>query len=58
MSLERQAALILICWVLAFFYIRWILAGIIAYQLNNSALKKRKKGMTFKERLLYRWYRE
>lgn len=58
MNIQRQAALILICWGLAFFYIRWILAGIIAYQLNNSALKKRKKGMTFKERLLYSRYRE
>ncbi len=58
MNIQRQAALIFLCWVLAFFYIRWILAGIIAYQLNNSALKKRKKGMTFKERLFYSRYRE
>ena len=58
MNIQRQATRYLRVWGLAFFYIRWILAGIIAYQLNNSALKKRKKGMTFKERLLYSRYRE
>ena len=58
MSLQRQIAIIILCWALAIFYIRWILSGIISYQLNNSALKKRQKGITFKERLLYSRYRE
>ena len=58
MSLERQAALILICWVLAFWGIRSELSCISSYQLNKNAYKKRKKGMTFKERLLYSRYRE
>lgn len=58
MSLQNQVAIIILCWALAIFYIRWIISGIIAYQLNNSALKKRKKGITFKERLLYSRYRE
>lgn len=58
LNLQRQIALIMICWALALFYIRWIISGIIAYQLNNSALKKRQKGITFKERLLYSRYCE
>lgn len=58
MNIQRQTALILICWALATFYIRWINSGIISYQLNNSAYKKRKKGMRFKEWFLYSRYRE
>lgn len=58
MNLQRQVVLIMICWALAIVYIRWILAGIIGYQLNNSAFKKRQKGITFKERFLYSRYRE
>ena len=37
MSLERQAALILICWVLAFWGIRSELSCISSYQLNKNA---------------------
>lgn len=58
LSLQRQIVLIVICWALAIFYIRWILAGIIGYQLNNSAFKKRQKGITFRERFFYSRYRE
>jgi len=58
MSLERQIALILICWILAFISIRSLLSGIIAYQLNSSASKKRKKGQTFAEWFLYARYRK
>ena len=58
MNIQRQAALILICWVLAFWEVRGELSGIIVYQLNNSAYKKRKKGMRFKEWFLYTRYRE
>lgn len=58
MSLERQIGLIIICWILALFYIRWLLCGVIAFQLNNSARKKRKKGQSLKERFLYTRYRE
>lgn len=58
MTIQRQAALILICWVLAFWEVRGELSGIIVYQLNNSAYKKRKKGMRFKEWFLYTRYRE
>lgn len=58
MRLQNQIAIILLCWAVAFFYIRWLLSGIISYQLNNSAYKKRKKGMRFKEWFLYSRYRE
>lgn len=58
MSLERQAALILICWVLAFWGIRSELSCISSYQLNKNAYKKRKKGMTFQEWFLYTRYRK
>ncbi len=58
MNLQSQTALILICWVVSFFYIRWLLSGIICYQLNNSAYRKRKMGMRFKEWFLYSRYRE
>lgn len=58
MNLQRQVALIAICYFLSFWCIRQELSGIIMYQLNNSAWKKRKKGMTFKEWLLYTRYRE
>ena len=58
MNLQRQAALIAICWFLAFWCIRSDLSGIIRYQLNKNAQKKRKKGMMFKEWFLYTRYRE
>ena len=53
MNLQRQVALIMICWILSFWCIRQENSGIIMYQLNNSAWKKRKKGMTFKEWFFY-----
>lgn len=43
MTLERQIGEILIWWFLAFVSIRALLSGIIVYQLNPSASKKRKK---------------
>lgn len=58
MNLKRQVALIMICWILSFCGIRQENSGIILYQLNNSAWRKRKKGMTFKEWFLYTRYRE
>ena len=58
MRLQNQIAIILLCWAVDFFYIRWLLSGIISYQLNNSADKKRKKGRRFKEWFLYSRYRE
>ncbi len=58
MSLERQILLVMLCYLLSFFYIRMFIWGVIGYQLNNSALKKRRKGLTFKEWLFYTRYRE
>jgi hypothetical protein len=58
LNLQRQVALIMICWILSFWCIQQENSGIIVYQLNNSAWKKRKKGMTFKEWLLYTKYRK
>ncbi len=37
------------CFIYAFFRIRSLFSTIIYYLMNNSAIKKRKKGMTFKE---------
>lgn len=58
MRLQNQIAIIILCWALAFISIRSLLSGIISYQLNNSAYKKRKKGMRFKEWFFYSRYRE
>lgn len=58
MSLGGQIFVVIICYLLSFLYIRGFLGGVKYYQLNNSARKKRKKGQTFKEWLLYSRYRE
>lgn len=58
MSFHNQIIVILLCFLLSFFDIRGFLYGIKRYQLNNSAYKKRKKGETFKEWLLYSRYKE
>lgn len=58
MSLEGQISVVIICFLLSFPYIRGFLSGVICYQLNKSAIKKRKKGQTFKEWFLYSRYRE
>ncbi len=46
-----------LAFLLAFFLLRWLYVSIIHYQLNSSARKKRKRGQTFKEWLLYSRYR-
>ena len=58
MNIQRQTALILICWVWSFWAVRWEFSNIVDYQLNKNAVKKRKKGMTLKEWFLYTRYRE
>ena len=47
MSFKNQVIVIILCYFLSVFFIRGFLYGIIRYQLNNSAYKKRKKGTTF-----------
>lgn len=49
---------ILLLYPLAFAIIRSNISGILDYQLNRSAMKKRKKGETVKEWFLYSRFRE
>ncbi len=58
MSIERQIILLVLSELLSFIYFRGFIVGIKFYQLNKSAYKKRKKGETFKEWLLYSGYKE
>lgn len=59
MSIERQILVISLMLIVMFLFFRSFYAGIKTYQLNNSAYKKRKKGETFREWLLYsRWKKE
>lgn len=53
MSIKGQVIVILLCFAISFLYIRGFLYGAIRHQINNSAYKKRKKGQTFKEWLLF-----
>jgi len=57
MSILNQIVFVVLCYLLAFFFIRWFLWGVKEYPLNNSARKKRKKGQTLKEWFLYSRYR-
>ncbi|MEA4895233.1 MAG: hypothetical protein VB064_08215 [Oscillospiraceae bacterium] len=45
-------------YLVSLLFIRTFIWGVEHYQLNNSAYKKRKKGQTFKEWLLYSRFRE
>ena len=58
MDIKNQLLVIFCCYVLCISFLRFFLYGIKRYQLNNSAYKKRKKGETFKEWLLYSRYKE
>lgn len=58
MSIERQIVLYVIGGLLTLLFFRDFIRGIKFYQLNKSAYKKRKKGETFKEWLLYSRYKE
>ena len=58
MSIALQISIIFLMLVFIFGYLRSFLFGIKRYQLNNSAYKKRKKGETFVEWLLYRRWKE
>lgn len=58
MSLKNQMVVIVLCFLISLLDIRGFFYGIKKYQLNNSAYKKRKKGETFKEWLLYSRYKE
>jgi hypothetical protein len=58
MSLKNQMIVILLCFLLAFFYIRGFLYGLKRYQLSNGALKRRKNRETFKEWFFYSLYKD
>ena len=58
MSFKYQVIVIILCYFISLIFVRGFLYGIKRYQLNNSAYKKRKKGETFKEWLLYSRYKE
>ena len=58
MKISEQFIGLLIMSIAYFIVIRWINLGFIRYQLNNSAYKKRKKGMSFKEWCFYSRYKE
>ena len=48
---------ILISFILSFVDLRFFFGGLIDYQINKSARKKRRQGMTFKEWLFYLRFR-
>ena len=58
LNLQRQLALVMICWVLSFLSIRQEISNILEYLLNKSAFKKRNKDMTFREWFLYTRFRK
>ena len=58
MSFPEQVFVILACFFIGFIYYRGYLAGMKRYQLNNSALKKRRKEETFKDWLFYSKFKE
>lgn len=58
MSLKDQVFVILGSFFLSMLYLRSLLSGIIRYQLNLSAYKKRKKRQTFREWLFYSRYKQ
>ena len=58
MPLRNQLGAQLILYFLSFIMIRWFISGVKSYQLNRSAIKKRKKGEKFKEWLFYSRYRD
>lgn len=48
---------ILISFILSFVDLRFFFGGLIDYQINKSARKKRRQGMTFKEWFFYLRFR-
>ena len=58
MSIKNQIIVVVLCFLMSFFYIRGFLYGVKRYQLNKSAYRKKVKGETFKEWLIYSRFRE
>lgn len=58
MSFGRQIIVLFGSFFVSFPYIRCFFYGLIRYQLNNSAYKKRKKRQSFKEWLFYDRFKE
>ena len=53
---DKPLLLIALASLYGFAYARSFLSGLIYYMLNKNAYRKRKKGQTFKEWLLYNRY--
>ncbi len=49
--------IVFLCLIYFFCYMRLVMTGIVDYLMNNSAIRKRKKGMTFKEWFCYSRFR-
>lgn len=58
MNLDGQIIVIFICFFISVWFDRGFLGGIVLYQLNNSAYKKRKKGETLREWLFFSRYHQ
>ena len=58
MTLKNEILLTSFMFFLAFCYLRSFLSSLVSYQLNKSAIRKRKKGQNFIEWLLYLRYKD
>lgn len=58
MLLKHQVLAIILIFFICFYFLRGFLSGMKWYQLNKSALKKKKKGETFVQWLLYLKFKE
>ena len=57
-SFSNQIIVIVLCFGLSLFFLRWFFWIVKRHCLNNSALKKTNKGQTFKDWLLYSRYHD
>lgn len=57
-KLYEHVCVVLFSNIIGLILIRWTLSGVISYQLNTNARKKRKQGQTKKEWLFYTRYRD
>ncbi len=58
MSIQDQIFIILAMFAIGLYFIRGFLDGIIYYQLNRKAYKKRKEGQSLKEAILYSRFKQ
>lgn len=58
LNIYRQLLVITGMFILSFFYLRSFMNGIISYQINRSAYKKRMKQKSFRNWLLFTRFRD